>query len=227
MREAQYEFLLAQEAASGSEKLGLMTSHIWRDDPKRLCFLLARYKFVAKMLAGSAKVLEVGCADGFGTRLVRQEVPLVVATDFDPEFIERNRARDQGRWGIDFRTHDLLAGPVAEGFDGAFAVDVIEHIAAADEERFVRHLAASLGPHGVGIVGTPSIQSQAYASAASREGHVNCKEAPGLSRLLRGFFRNVFIFSMNDEVVHTGFTPLAHYLFALCCGPVPGGLPRD
>jgi len=32
-------------------------------------------------------------------------------------------------------------------------------------------------------------------------------------------FENVFLFSMNDEVVHTGFTPLAHYLFALCVGP--------
>lgn len=226
MKEAQYDFLLDQEAAAGAETLGLMASHVWRDDPKRLCFLLARYKFVAKMLAGSASALEVGCADAFGTRLVRQEVPRVVATDFDPEFIERNRARDQGRWGIEFRVHDLLAGPVAEGFDGAYAVDVLEHVRAADEERFVANLAASLGPHGVAIIGTPTIQSQAYASAASRAGHVNCKDAPGLSRLLRGFFRNVFIFSMNDEVVHTGFTPLAHYLFALCCGPVPGGLPR-
>ena len=25
-------------------------------------------------------------------------------------------------------------------------------------------------------------------------------------------------FSMNDEVVHTGFYPMAHYFFALCCG---------
>ena len=31
-------------------------------------------------------------------------------------------------------------------------------------------------------------------------------------------FHEVFIFSMNDEVVHTGFYPLAHYLFALCVG---------
>ena len=23
---------------------------------------------------------------------------------------------------------------------------------------------------------------------------------------------------MNDEVVHTGFYPMAHYLFALCAG---------
>lgn len=225
MKEAQYEFLLAQEAASGPATLGLMTSHVWRDDPRRLCFILARYKFVAKMLAGSRSVLEVGCADGFGTRLVRQEVPRVVATDFDPEFIERNRARDEGRWGVEYRVHDLLAGPLAEGFDGAYAVDVIEHIPAADEGRFVRNLAASLGPRGVCIVGTPSLESQAYATAASREGHVNCKDAPGLQRLMRAHFHNVFVFSMNDEVVHTGFTPMAHYLFALCCGPAPGAAP--
>jgi hypothetical protein len=31
-------------------------------------------------------------------------------------------------------------------------------------------------------------------------------------------FADVFIFSMNDEVVHTGFYALAHYLFALCVG---------
>jgi hypothetical protein len=23
---------------------------------------------------------------------------------------------------------------------------------------------------------------------------------------------------MNDEVVHTGFYPMAHYLIAVCCG---------
>ena len=36
--------------------------------------------------------------------------------------------------------------------------------------------------------------------------------------LLEGHFDNVFLFSMNDEVVHTGFHPLAHYLFAVCAG---------
>jgi hypothetical protein len=78
--------------------------------------VLACYKFVSKMFSGMQKVLDVGCADAFGTRVVRQEVPEVVATNFDP-----------------------------------------------------------------------------------------------------GFIHNVFIFSMNDEVVHTGFHPLAHYLRALCC----------
>ena len=28
----------------------------------------------------------------------------------------------------------------------------------------------------------------------------------------------VFMFSMNDEVVHTGYHKMAHYLFGLCTG---------
>ncbi len=217
-KEAQYQFLLDQEK-EGLEQLGLMSSQVWRDDPRRLLFVLARYKFVAKLFAGLGKVLEVGCADGFGTRVVRQEVPEVVATDFDPVFIARNQARVHPRWNIRFLAHDMLAGPLAEGFDGVYAVDVLEHIPAARERVFVGNLAGSLSPHGVCLIGTPSLQSQVYASPPSKAGHVNCKDAPGLKALMGGFFHNVFLFSMNDEVVHTGFYPLAHYLWALCCQP--------
>lgn len=32
------------------------------------------------------------------------------------------------------------------------------------------------------------------------------------------YFENVIIFSMNDEVVHTGFTPMAHYLLGVGTG---------
>jgi 2-polyprenyl-3-methyl-5-hydroxy-6-metoxy-1,4-benzoquinol methylase len=215
-KEAQYQFLLELEKA-GLEQLGLMSSQVWRDDPKRLLFVLARYKFVAKMFAGMKKVLEVGCADAFGTRLVRQEVPEVVAIDFDPVFIERNLARPQAQWEITFKVHNMLASPLAEDFDGVYAIDVIEHIPATQEHQFVRNLAASLNDQGVCLIGTPSRQSQVYASPASRTGHVNCKDATDLKGLMSGFFNNVFIFSMNDEVVHTGFYPMAHYLWALCC----------
>jgi 2-polyprenyl-3-methyl-5-hydroxy-6-metoxy-1,4-benzoquinol methylase len=194
-----------------------MSSQVWRDDPRRLLFVLARYKFVAKMFAGMKRVLEIGCADGFGARIVRQEVPEVVATDFDPVFIERNAARPQGRWNIIFKVHDMLAGPLAENFDGVYALDVLEHITTAQEDRFVRHLADSLHAQGVCLIGTPSLQSQVHASVPSKEGHVNCKDAPALKALMSKCFHNVFIFSMNDEVVHTGFHPMAHYLWALCC----------
>lgn len=215
-KEAQYQFLIELEK-QGLEQLGLMSSQVWRDDPRRLLFVLARYKFVAKMFSGMSKVLEVGCADAFGTRVVRQEVAEVVATDFDPVFIERNRQRSNPKWPITFKVHDMLAGPLAENFDGAYAVDVLEHIPVADEARFLGNIAASLSSQGVCLIGSPSLQSQVYASPPSKAGHVNCKDAPGMRATLARHFHNVFIFSMNDEVVHTGFHPLAHYLWALGC----------
>lgn len=214
-KEKQYQFLLARE--KNLANLGLMSSQVWQDDPRRLLFVLARYKFVAKMFSGMKRVMEVGCADAFGTRVVRQEVPEVVATDFDPVFIQRNQAQSDPKWNVSFKVHDMFAGPLAEEFDGVYAVDVIEHIQRKQERQFVENMAKSLNARGVCLIGTPSKESQKYASLPSKEGHVNCKKAPALKKLMSRYFHNVFIFSMNDEVVHTGYHPMAHYLWALCC----------
>jgi len=216
-REPQYEYLLDLQRTEGLRSLGLMSSQVWRDDPKRLCFLLSRYKFVAKMFAGMNRVLEVGCADAFGTRIVQKEVKEVVATDFDPVFVRHVNERLDPVLPLTCRSHDMLQGPMLGDFDGVYALDVIEHIPAPQEKTFISNLAASLCQHGVCILGTPSLESQAYASPPSKQGHVNCKTGFELRELVARFFHNVFLFSMNDEVVHTGFYPMAHYLIVLCC----------
>ena len=64
----------------------------------------------------------------------------------------------------------------------------------------------------------PSKESQAYSKPASVTGHINCKHQMELKELMKKYFTNVFAFSMNDEIVHTGYAKLAHYVFALCCG---------
>ena len=112
---------------------------------------------------------------------------------------------------------ELLAdGPVQPcDFDAAYALDVIEHVPLAEEHAFLGELIGSLATNAVLILGSPSRESQAYASEISRAGHVNCKTAEGLAALLRPQFKAVLSFSMNDEVVHTGFAPMAHYLFAV------------
>ena len=215
-REPQYQSCIELAAQRGRACFGVMSNEVWHNDPRRIGFVLARYKFVAKMLSGMGTVLEVGCADAFATRIVLQEVGGVVAVDFDPVFIDDVKARMDPAWPIDCRVHDMLAGPVDGEFDGAYAIDVLEHIPADQEDVFLGNIVASLKTHGVLIVGIPSIHSQAYASPASRAGHVNCKDASELKKTLSRFFHNVFVFSMNDEVVHTGFPAMAHYLFALC-----------
>ena len=77
----------------------------------------------------------------------------------------------------------------------------------------------SLQDNGSAIIGMPSLESQEYASPSSRAGHVNCKSGEKFRALLLQYFDNVFLFSMNDEVVHTGFSKMAHYILALCVTP--------
>lgn len=211
--EEQYDELIATPRIT----FGLMSGHTYLHDPKRLTFTLSRYKFVSKMLRGAGSVLEVGCADAFGSALVRTEVDHLVATDFDPTFISDAARNHPHADHIEFRTHDFLEGPIKEDFDAAYALDVLEHISPDTERNFLQNILNSLGPKAICIIGMPSIESQPYASEASRRGHVNCKSGSGLKALMSEFFDFVFLFSMNDEVVHTGFEPMAHYLIAVGC----------
>ena len=219
-KEKQYSELLDVKDKIGIANLGLMMNQVWYDDPRRLAFVLSRYKFVSKILSGKNKVAELGCGDAFGSRIVQQEVKELHVYDFDPIFIDDINSRQVDRWKLHAHLHDiLLGGPLKEGpFDGIYSVDVMEHIEAEQEHLYVTNLKDSLTEQGVLIVGMPSLESQAYASPQSKIGHVNCKSGKVLKATLEKDFHNVFLFSMNDEVVHTGFSPMAHYLFSVCCG---------
>jgi hypothetical protein len=216
-REPQYNRCLDIKEKQGLTSLGLMTNQVWEDDPRRLAFLLARYKFVSKMLSGKKFVGELGCGDAFGTRIVMQTTEKVIAYDFDPVFVDDIRQRHSERWPVEAHFHDILEAPLPNQHDGIYSLDVIEHIPRASEHLYVCNLLKSLTDDGVLIIGSPSLESQTYASPPSKEGHVNCKSGEELKALLKSYFENVFLFSMNDEVVHTGFAPMAHYLFAVCC----------
>jgi 2-polyprenyl-3-methyl-5-hydroxy-6-metoxy-1,4-benzoquinol methylase len=210
--------LIELENEIGVAKLGLMSNQVWHDDPKRILFTTSRYKFVSKMLAGYREVAEIGCGDGFFSRIVRQEVGSLTVTDYDPLFIERFSELATLKWPINAEVHDILKAPLNKTFDAVYSLDVMEHIEPKLEGQFLRNIQASLTEQGVAIIGMPSLESQPYASPASKAGHVNCKTGLDFRLSLQAYFLNVFIFSMNDEVVHTGFSPMAHYLIAICCG---------
>ena len=218
--EPQYDILLEAKRQHGTSSLGMMINQAWNQDPRHAVFTLARYKFVSKMLEGRKSALEVGCADAFGTRLVQQCVGHVTAVDFDPLFIEDVKARMNSHWPMTTFLHDMLSGPVPPGnFDAAYALDVLEHIKPKDEMQFVTNIVKSLTEQGVLVMGMPSLESQVHASPQSKAGHVNCKSGKVFKAFMEKFFNTVFVFSMNDEVVHTGFYPMAHYLLAVGSHP--------
>ena len=217
--EPQYSVLNESAKIHGLVRLGPMASFTWNSDPKRLLFVLARYKFAARLLEGATNVIEIGCGDGFASRIVKQHVERLTLTDVDPQMIKYALMTSTDDFQTDGLCHDFCSGPLpgsAGPFDGAYMLDVLEHIQFSDEANFFTNLCASLADGAKVVVGLPSLQSQQYASEASRAGHVNCKTKESLAESLRQYFQTVTCFGMNDEVTHTGFGPMSHYLFALC-----------
>ena len=218
--EPQYNDCLDILNKQGLSTLGVMSNQVWHDDPRRLAFMLSRYKFVSKMLSGKNKVAEIGCGDAFGSRIVLQEVKQLHVYDIDPIFVADIESRTDKKWPIAASIHDIVSGPLPQKYDAIFSLDVVEHIHQSKEDVYINHIKQSISSHGVVIIGAPTLESQQYASPQSKIGHINCKSGADFKRLFQQHFNNVFVFSMNDEVVHTGFYPMAHYLFALCCEAV-------
>lgn len=186
------------------QELGLMSSYRWREEPVRVLFVLARYKFCAKMLSGYHRVLEVGCGDGLGSALVASEVDKLTCIDQDEKMI---RSAQKCQRGITFKCTDVI-----EDADAIYSIDVIEHIPREESKKWLCNL-SSHAP--VVLIGSPSLESQKYASPLSKANHINCMTQGALRTLMFDYFKHVFMFSMSDEIVHTGFGKMAHYNFAL------------
>lgn len=200
--------------------LGVNTSEIFYSDPKLLGFVASKHKFVGKMLEGSSEVLEIGCMDGFGSAIVSSFVDRLLSIDFYRSHIEQaQQAFGKRLSNVEFKGMDFLDEPFENRFDGAFALDVLEHIDPQQEPLFLSHVVQALKPDGVFIVGMPSLESQEYASETNRFSHINCQTQAQLTKTLKTYFTNVFPFGMNDEVLHTGYGKMCHYLINICAGP--------
>jgi 2-polyprenyl-3-methyl-5-hydroxy-6-metoxy-1,4-benzoquinol methylase len=198
--------------------LGVGVAWAYFDDPKHLVFTLSRYKFASKVFSGRKNLLEVGCGDGFASRILLQSVDRVVGIDVDEKFILDGKLRYSEKWPIDFRIHDIVQdGPIEENFDAVLCLDVLEHIEKTDHEQFIGNITSSMISTGVLVIGMPSIESQPYASPQSKLGHISCLTQNEFKDSLEKYFSNVFMFSMNDEIIHTGYSRMSHYNLALCC----------
>lgn len=198
-------------------ELGPYFSFQINNNIRHLLFVFSRYKFAAQMIGEEPKksVLELGCSEGVGTLILAQVASTVKAVDFDEQTLAWAKGALSDR-NIEFICDDFLGKRFGE-FDAVVSLDVIEHINSEKEDLFLQTLVMNLNDEGTAIIGTPNIAASAYASEASRIGHINLYDQQRLKNLLLKGFKNVYIFGMNDEVLHTGFHPMCHYIFALAC----------
>lgn len=199
--------------------LGVATSNAYFSDPKMLAFIASRYKFVSKIVEGKQHVVEVGCGDAFGTPIVAAAAQHLTATDIHQETLEDCAARLKEIANLRFEYFDFRGGCLSEKVDAIFSVDVWEHIFPNEEADFLTNVAASLKPSGILLTGTPNVHAEQFASEYSRLAHVNLKSPADLRALMLTKFENCFMFGMNDEVVHTGYQKMCHYIWSLAVGP--------
>ena len=183
------------------------------NDPKRLAFVLSRYKFVAKIACRGKRVLELGCSEGLGGRLLAEFAQSYTGIDLDGEAVAGAQQNLDGA-KYTFLEGDFIGRRLGV-FDSVVSIDVIEHIEKAREHEFFETCYHNLGEDGICVIGTPNITASAYASPASQMGHVNLFDGNRLRTTLQKYFHNVFLFGLNDEIVHTGYTPMAHFLMAV------------
>ncbi len=199
--------------------LGAPTSYSLTHDPKHMSFVLARYKFCAKMLEGRKSVMEIGSGDGFGLPLIAQAAGHVYCLDWDERHIESIRRRLGKHFNNVTPMHfDINDKAPDIKVDAAFSIDVIEHLDPAREAVFLENIISCLPHEGVLITGTPNVSASQYASACSEVQHINLKSMKTLKELMERYFENVFMFGMNDEVLHTGYAPMCHYIWSVAAG---------
>ena len=200
-------------------QLGPYFSYQILDTPRHFLFSMSRYKFAARMLPQNkrVKVLELGCQEGIGTLILAEAGHQVLGVDFDKDAIlhAQNIVKKDN---ISFRQADFMGKRFGK-FDAVVSLDAIEHINTELEDKYMKTICANLCSSGFALIGTPNVTAKSYASKYSRVGHINLYSAERLDALFRKYFDNVYIFGMNDEVIHTGFYPMCHYLMALVCGP--------
>ena len=196
--------------------LGRYASFWFHKTPRRVLHCMSYYKFASKLIGKGKRVLDVGCNEGLGTFLVGKECGFAKGVDFDEDAIIQAQKNFNEPF-VEFEAGDFLKSEDTGNWDAVINFDVIEHILPEHAHDFIEGIAKELTPEGLCIIGTPSKISQDFASEVSKKGHINIYSHERLEAEMREHFEFVFMFAANDEVVHTGYLPLAHYFITVGC----------
>lgn len=197
-------------------------SQIVQEDTLHFLIMLARYKFIIRNLRKQDRVLDIGCGCGIGSIFLGQHCRSVVGLDTKKYEIDAAKSINQ-RDNVTFEMIDFFDYPRKEKYDVIVAIDVIEHMPKSKGYKFISKVAQHLSPNGMFAIGTPSRYSYKYQSELSKLGHIKLYSQEELATLMERYYKRVLSFSMNDEIVHTGFFKMAWYYFFLAFGPKSEG----
>jgi len=133
--------------AASEISLGPWSSYSLIHDPKHISFVLSRYKFCSKLLAGKDRVLEIGCGDGIGIPLMAQSVKQLHCIDWDERNIQGNLRRLSMLKNVTYEYLDITEQKPKDIYDAAISIDVLEHIEPSQEDAFLINICQTLSTY--------------------------------------------------------------------------------
>ncbi len=189
-------------------------SYQWRNTPRHILFTLSRYKFALKIIGQNKDILELGSNEGLGSYFLSEFASSVKGIDFDEGAINWAQQNYTNK-KLTFEYGNFLEQSYGE-HDAVVSMDVIEHIYPENEDAYIKAIANNLKHNGIALIGTPNIETDKFANPEIKGAHINLYSAERLTESFEKYFNNVFLFSQNDEIIHTGYTPTSNYFIALC-----------
>ncbi|MFH1772013.1 MAG: class I SAM-dependent methyltransferase [Candidatus Omnitrophota bacterium] len=112
------------------------------------------YSWCASVIRYDSVCLDLGCAEGFGTKELAGVLRKVVGIDIDKKSIERAASKYAGP-SCSFMHYEAGRLPFSDcEFDAVVSLHVIEHI--SDAGHFLRDIERVLKPNGILILTTPN-----------------------------------------------------------------------
>lgn len=183
-----------------------------KNNPLMATIKFSRYKFIAKLLHKNDAVLEVGCSDGVSSNFFSQYSKSVEGIDFDENVIKEAKKNFPK---IKFEHADALTFTSSKKYDVVIMLDFIEHFSKEDGEKLIEKYSSYLSNRGMIIVGTPNKYFDKYRAEHNKLHHLHEYYPEELTTLVEKHFERSMMFSMNDEIVHTGNPKLAWFLYSI------------
>ncbi len=182
--------------AHGGSPIGFTGERVLPDQPEwAWCFQAHKFGYddLARRIEPGARVLDVGCGEGYGAALLAARTHRVVASDVAEDAVRRARAK-YGTERLAWVVCDAQRLPfAADSFDVIASLQVIEHF--RDTREHLAGVARTLRPGGWHYVATPNIDRMS-PEEADNEFHLRDFTATDLRGALATSFDEVELVGM-------------------------------
>jgi 2-polyprenyl-3-methyl-5-hydroxy-6-metoxy-1,4-benzoquinol methylase len=157
--------------------------------------LFESYEFARSQFGANDRVLDIACGDGYGCRILADQVGRVLGVDINKPLIAANQ-QNNPKANISYDVGDCFALSLADGtVSGATAMELIEHLPVDKVDAFVKEVRRVVAPGGRFICSTPQ---NSHGDIPVVPWHVKEYSVAELRTILERHFSNVKILSSKS-----------------------------